>query len=131
MGVGDQEQWRRDEIVDSEVDMTMYTHIYLLQMRWRLKHNESIVVTYGITMACYPVHGPWKEEWGIWSISGATWGVVDTQLCYNQFDQYLRMFYKVLQYSTMSDDYATVSDDTEGMYGGHMSHHMIRKCEGK
>ena len=51
----------------------MYKSIYLLQMRQRLKHNSDIVVTYGIMMACYPAHRPQKEEWGIWSISGATW----------------------------------------------------------
>ena len=57
--------------------------------------------------------------------------VVDTRLCYNWSNQYLRMFYKVLQYSTMSGDYATESDDMEGMYGSHVLHHVIREYEGK
>ena len=95
----------------------MYRSIYLLQKRQRLKHNESIMVAYGIIMACYPAHGPWRKEWGIWGISGATWkgsGYTDMLQLINW---YLRIFYKVLWYSTMSDDYATESDDMEGMYG--------------
>ena len=59
----------------------------------------------------------WKKEWGIWSIGGATQGDVDTQVCYDQFSQHSRIFYKVLQYSTVSHDYATESDVMEGMYG--------------
>ena len=77
----------------------MYRSIYLLQKRWRLKHNEDIIVAYSVIMVCYPVHGPQREEWGIQSISGTTWGKVDTQVCYNWFSQYLRMFYNVLQCS--------------------------------
>ena len=46
-------------------------------------------------------------------------------------NQYLRKFYKVLQYSTMSGNYATGSDDMEGIYGSHMMRHMIREYEGK
>ena len=57
------------------------------------------------------------REWGIWSTGGATQGDMDTWVCYNQFSQYSRMFYRVLQYSTVSRDYATESDVTEGMYG--------------
>ena len=97
--------------------MTMYRSIYLLQKRWRLKHNASIMVTYSIIMAYYPVHGPWRREWGIQSISGATWRIVDTQLCYNWLSQYSRMFYSVLQCSIVSHDYATMSDVMEGMCG--------------
>ena len=93
----------------------MYRSIYLLQKRWRLKHNESIVMTYGIIIVCYPAHGPWRKEWGIQSASGAAWGVVDTWLCYNWYCQYSRMFYIVLWYSTTSGDYATESDVMEGM----------------
>ena len=63
--------------------MTMYRSIYLLQKRWRLKHNDSIMVAYGVIMTCYPVHGPWRRRWDIRSISGATQGIVDTQVCYN------------------------------------------------
>ena len=85
------------------------------------------MVTYGIRMACYPVHGPWRREWGIWSISGATQGRSGYTVMLQPVSQYLRMFYNVLQYSTMSDDYATWSDDMEGMYGDHMMRHMIEK----
>ena len=115
VGGEDEKLWRRDEIVDSGVDTTMYRGLYLPQKRWSIKHNESIMVTYGIIMACYPAHRPQRKEWGIWSISGATWGKVDTWICYNQFSQYLRMFYNILQSSITSCDYATESDVTEGM----------------
>ena len=66
---------RRDEIVDSGVDTTMYKGLYLLQKRRSIKHNGNIMMTYGIMMACYPAHGPRRKEWGIWGISGATRGV--------------------------------------------------------
>ena len=79
----------------------MYKGLYLLQRRQSIKHNECIMVSYGIIMACYPAHGPWRKEWGIWSISGATQNVVDTWVCYNQFSQYSGMFYSILQSSTV------------------------------
>ena len=52
--VGDEDEKcrRKDEIVDSGVDTTTYKGLYLLQKRRRLKHNENIVVTYGIRMVC-------------------------------------------------------------------------------
>ena len=109
----------------------MYKSIYLLQMRWRLKHNGIIMRAYGIRMACYSVHGPQRKEWGIRSISGAAWRIGGYTAMLQPVYWYLGMFYKVLQYSTMSDDYATGSDDMEGMYGGHMMRHMIREYEGK
>ena len=52
VGGKDKKLQRRDEIVDSGVDTTMYKGLYLLQKRWRLKHNGSIMMTYGIIMAC-------------------------------------------------------------------------------
>ena len=73
MGDEGKKLWRRDEIVDSEVDKTMYKGLYLLQKRRSIKHNGNIMVTYGITMACYPAHGPRRKKWGIRSISGSTW----------------------------------------------------------
>ena len=52
MGGRDKKLWRRDEIVDSGVDTTMYRGLYLLEKRWSIKHNESIMVAYGIIMVC-------------------------------------------------------------------------------
>ena len=90
VGGKDEELRRRDKIVDSGVDTTMYKGLYLLQKRWSIKHDESIMVTYGITMACYPVHGPRRMEWGIWSICGATWEEVDTWLMLQLVYQYCK-----------------------------------------
>ena len=73
VGGKDEKLRRRDEIVDSGVDMSMYRGLYLLQKRQSIKHNESIMVSYGIMMACYPAHRPQRREWGIQSIGGATW----------------------------------------------------------
>ena len=82
----------------------MYTGIYLLQKRWRLKHNESIMVAYDIIMACYPAHGSWRREWGIWSIGGATWEVSGYMAMLQLVYQYSRVFYNVLHYSIMLGD---------------------------
>ena len=60
-------------------------------------------------------HGPRRREWGIQSISGATWNAVDTQVCYNWFSWYSRIFYQILWYSIMSHDYTTGLDVTKGM----------------
>ena len=74
----------------------MYKGLYLLQKRWRLKHNDNIMVSYGITMACYPAHGPWRKEWGIRSISGATQRTSGYMGMLQPVYQYSGMFYKVL-----------------------------------
>ena len=75
----------------------MYRSIYLLQKRWRLNHNGSIMVAYDIIMACYPVHRPQRREWGIWSISGATWERSGYIVMLQLVNWYLRMFFNILQ----------------------------------
>ena len=52
VGGKDEKLQRRDKIVDSGVDTTMYKGLYLLQKRRSVKHNENIMVTYGTIMAC-------------------------------------------------------------------------------
>ena len=86
-------------------------------MRQRLKHNGSIIMAYGIMMACYPVHGPQRKEWGIRSIGGATQRSSGYMGMLQPVYWYSRMFYSILQSSMGSHDYATVSDVMEGMYG--------------
>ena len=67
MGAGDEKCQRRDEIVDSGVDTTMYKGLYLLQKEWSINHNEGIWCHNGVLSCTQTMEkrvGHMEHMWG-------------------------------------------------------------------